>query len=186
MMPIKRPFLDYVLTALADAGFTDVCLVIGPEHTPVRDYYARPDAARRLRVHLAIQREPRGTADAVVAAESFIGDDAFVVLNADNYYPVDVLRMLRAAGEPAMPAFDRAALIREGNIPPERVARYALLEIAPDGYLARVVEKPDDATFRAMSEHARVSMNVWLLGPDVLEACRRVPMSSRGEVELPN
>ena len=39
MIPIGRPFLDYVLSALADAGYHDVCLVIGPEHTAVRDSY---------------------------------------------------------------------------------------------------------------------------------------------------
>jgi NDP-sugar pyrophosphorylase family protein len=32
----------------------------------------------------------------VLAAADFIGDDAFVVLNADNYYPADALRELRA------------------------------------------------------------------------------------------
>jgi glucose-1-phosphate thymidylyltransferase len=29
-------------------------------------------------------------------------------------------------------------------------------------------------------------MNVWLLTPAILEACRRVPPSARGELELPN
>lgn len=32
MISVGRPFLDHVISALADAGFTDVCLVIGPEH----------------------------------------------------------------------------------------------------------------------------------------------------------
>jgi len=29
MIPIARPFLDYVISALADAGITDVCLISG-------------------------------------------------------------------------------------------------------------------------------------------------------------
>src|SRR5262245_54354599 len=37
MIPIGRPFLDYVLSALADAGYTDACLVIGPEHDAIRE-----------------------------------------------------------------------------------------------------------------------------------------------------
>ena len=32
MIPIGRPFLDYVLSGLADAGYSDACVVIGPEH----------------------------------------------------------------------------------------------------------------------------------------------------------
>ena len=35
MIPVGRPFLDYVLSSLADAGYGDICLVIGPE--PVFD-----------------------------------------------------------------------------------------------------------------------------------------------------
>ena len=39
MIPVGRPFLDYLLSALADAGFQHVCLVIGPEHNTVRKHY---------------------------------------------------------------------------------------------------------------------------------------------------
>ena len=38
MIPIRRPFLEYVISALADAGITDVVLVIGPEHDGMRRY----------------------------------------------------------------------------------------------------------------------------------------------------
>ena len=185
MIAIDRPFLDYVLSALADAGFTEICIVIGPEHSAVREHYARA-ALNRLRVSFAVQERPLGTANAVLAAANFIDGDAFVVLNADNYYPVDILRELRAQREPASPAFERAALLRDGNIPPERVARYALLDIDAGGYLRRVAEKPDEAAARALGAHAAVSMNVWLLTPAIFEACQRVPPSARGEVELPN
>jgi glucose-1-phosphate thymidylyltransferase len=127
-----------------------------------------------------------GTANAVLAAATFIGDDAFVVLNSDNYYPPDVLRELRRQREPALPAFDRATLLSDGNIPAERIARYALLDVGADGYLRRVAEKPDSATAQTFSAHAEVSMNVWLLTPAIFDACRHVPQSARGEVELPN
>src|SRR5690606_15812717 len=55
MIPIGRPFLDYVLSALADAGVSDVCLVIGPEHDSVRTYYTEAVAPRRLRIRFAVQ-----------------------------------------------------------------------------------------------------------------------------------
>ena len=185
MITIDRPFLDYVLSALADAGFTEACVVVGPEHSVLRDYYTqRPPS--RVRLHFAIQEKPLGTADAVLAAADFIGGDAFVVLNSDNYYPPEVLRLLRAQGEPALPAFERETLVRDGNIPAERIARYALLDIGDDGYLRRVMEKPDAETASAFGPEAAVSMNVWLLTPAIFEACRRVPPSVRGEVELPN
>lgn len=179
-----RPFLDYVLAALATAGVTDACLVIGPEHGAARRYYA--EAGRSpLRMHFAVQAEPIGTANAVVAAEAFTAGDPFLVLNADNYYPPDVLAALWRQPPPALPAFDRQALLAGGNITADRIAKFALLEVAPDGRLLHIWEKPDAATLARLSPTAPVSMNVWWLDARMVQACREVPRSSRGEYELP-
>ena len=187
MIPVGtgRPFIDYSLSALADAGITDACLVIGPEHTAVREYYGRTARPERLRIHFAVQAEPIGTANAVLAAAEFIAGEPFLVLNSDNYYPASVLAELRRQPAPALPAFEPRALSEEGNIPPERIAKYALLEIAPDGRLQHIWEKPDAATIARLGAGALVSMNVWLLSPRILQACREVPLSARGEYELP-
>jgi glucose-1-phosphate thymidylyltransferase len=183
MIPVGagRPFLDYVISAVADAGFDEVCLVVGPEHDAMREHYTR--AVKRVRVSFAIQREPRGTADAVLAAAGFAGDEPFLVLNGDNFYPSDVLTALRETPAPALAGFSRAGLLRDGQIPPERIARYALLDVNPDGLLRRIVEKPDDATARTLGD-APVSMNCWLLTRDIVDACREVRPSPRGELEL--
>ena len=78
LIPIDRPFLDYVLSAAADAGYRHVCLVIGPEQEAIREYYGGKVAAEKLDFTFACQPEPKGTADAVAAAEAFAGDDPFV------------------------------------------------------------------------------------------------------------
>jgi glucose-1-phosphate thymidylyltransferase len=185
MIPIGRPFLDYVLSALADAGCDDVCLIIGPEHDAVREYYERPGLLQRVRVSFAIQERPIGTANAILAAERFAGRDRFLVMNADNYYPVASYAALCALGEPGLIAFDRDALVADGHIPPERILKFALLDIGADGYLRRIVEKPDEATAGAMAGTARVSMNLWCFDEGIFEPCRTVTPSARGELELP-
>jgi glucose-1-phosphate thymidylyltransferase len=185
MIPIGRPFLDYVLSALADADCRDVCLVIGPEHTAIREYYERPGLLHRVRVSFAIQERPLGTADAVLAAESFVGDDRFLVMNADNYYPVAAYAALRDLGEPGLAAFGRDALLADGHIASERIMKFALLDIDADGYLRRIIEKPDVEAARAMGSTARVSMNLWCFDTGIFEPCRTVAPSSRGELELP-
>lgn len=186
MIPVGRPFLDFVLSGLADAGFTDVCLVIGPEHDVVRSRYTEVLPPRRVKVHFAIQEEPRGTADALLAASAFIDEQPFVVLNSDNYYPVATLRTLREHGAPALPGFDREGLVRGGNIDPARIAAFALLVVRADGTLARVVEKPDPATMEALGPDTPVSMNCWAFPPRILEACRSIEPSQRGELEIPH
>jgi glucose-1-phosphate thymidylyltransferase len=187
MIPFRRPFLDYVLSALADAGVIDVCLVIGPEHDVVRDYYQRTSVPQRVRVHFAVQAEARGTADAVLSARGFAGDDPFLTLNADNYYPADVLRALVELDGPGLPAFSRNALIALSNIDPERIRSYALLE-TDGGRLVDIIEKPDAATFARFAHggDVDVSMNCWRFDRTIFDACLQTPPSPRGEVELPN
>jgi glucose-1-phosphate thymidylyltransferase len=201
MIPIDRPFLDYVLSALADAGFTDVCLVIGPEHDAVRDYYTRTAPPRRVRVTFAIQPEPRGTADALLAAESFTNSvgfqeassqgACFLVMNGDNYYPVADLRRLRELDGPGTVLYESDALVQYSNVPAERIRAFAIGTVTADGYLARLIEKPDAETARSLGLNvlgsgALVSMNCWRLPPAIFDICRRVVPSARGELELPN
>ena len=93
MIPIDRPFLDYVMGVAADAGITRACLVVGPEHGAMQKYYTelRP---RRMTIEFAVQVEPLGTADAVAAAEQVVGRRPFVMINSDNYYPLSAFEGL--------------------------------------------------------------------------------------------
>jgi glucose-1-phosphate thymidylyltransferase len=184
MIPVGRPFLDYVLSALADAGLTDVCLVIGPEHDAVREYYGGASAPARLRVAFAVQAQPLGTADAVAAAAGVVGSRDFLVLNSDNYYPVEAYRALAALDGPGLVAFERDAMIRGSNVPAERVRQFAVVRIGADESMVDIVEKPDEATLASFGAHVYLSMNCWRFDTTVLDACRRVPLSPRGEREL--
>src|ERR1043166_8598826 len=57
MMPLAggRPFLDFVLSGLADAGYARVCLVVGPGPDPVRVHYTGPGRPARVRLEFAGQ-----------------------------------------------------------------------------------------------------------------------------------
>lgn len=184
LIPVGRPFLDYVLSALADAGIREACLVIGPEHDAIRRHYTEEVSTSRLRLAFAVQDRPLGTANAVLAAEEFAGGAHFLAINSDNYYPVDVLARLRALGRPGLAGFDRETLAREGNIDEDRIRGYAVLSLNDEGYLERIIEKPDDKTWRNVGAHELISMNCWCFGPAIFEAARRIPLSARGEFEL--
>lgn len=183
MIPFGRPFLDYVLSALADAGFREVCLVVGPEHHAVREYYQTTRPPERVGVQFAVQEHPKGTADAVAAARAFAQDDLFLTVNSDNYYPVEALRALREQGCPGLAAFSAAGLAR-GNVDAARVLRFALLRLDPEDGLIDIVEKPDEADVRAIGPDPWVSMNCWLFPPAIFTAAARVAPSPRGELEL--
>jgi len=184
LMPIDRPFLDYVLTALADAGYRRVCLVIGPEHEELRRYYGAELQYTRLTVDFAVQDEPRGTADAVVAAEDFVGEEPFLMVNSDNYYPVESLRAMRGLDGPGLPVFTREGMLAGSNIPAERLLKFAVVETTPDGFMARVIEKPDPGVIESLPEPVGVSMNCWRFDRRIFAACRAIRPSPRGELEI--
>jgi glucose-1-phosphate thymidylyltransferase len=189
MMPVgldaSRPFLDYILSALADAGCRSICLVIGPDHDAIRHYYERDQPPRRIQVEFAVQESPDGTAHALLTAESFAGDDAFLTLNADNLYPAPVLRQLVELDGPGLAAFERDALIADSGFPLERVAAFALLDVDANGRLISIREKPGLDRIQAAGPRALVSMNVWRFDRRIFHACRTVPRSARDEYELP-
>jgi glucose-1-phosphate thymidylyltransferase len=184
MMPFARPFLDYVISALADAEISEVVLVIGPEHEEIREYYTTTAVPARVQIRFAVQQEPRGTADAVRAAQNSVRAAPFLLLNSDNYYPITAYSALAAVRGAGLVAFEAEALIRESGIEPERVLRYALIDSDADGWLRSVREKPpaDDPLTRRAERW--VSMNVWSFTPLIFDACARIQPSPRGELEL--
>jgi dTDP-glucose pyrophosphorylase len=210
MVPVNgRPFIEYVLGAIADAGIGDVALVVAPDHGVIRRHF-EDHAPSRLAISFVVQDAPLGTANAVLAAEQWAAGDPFLVLNADNLYPVRALSDLASLDEPGLPVFDAHDLVRTGNIPAERVRAFALVETDDDGYLTRIVEKPREGDLppeggshenRAGSgrpssnvpvasafrrKDLLVSMNCWRFDSRIFGPCRDVQRSPRDEFELPD
>ena len=180
---VGRPFLDHVLSNLADAGYDSVCLVIGPDHQQIRDYYDGLPK-RRLRIEFAVQPTPRGTADAVRAAEAFVGDDAFLMINSDNLYPTDAVRRLRALTGNGIALFSRDAMVRGSNIEASRIEKFCVVSMDEHRRLKQLHEKPTPAEIAALGDEVYVSMNCWRFGPSVFAACRAIAPSPRGEFEI--
>jgi dTDP-glucose pyrophosphorylase len=178
-------YLSYVVSALADAGVREVCLVVGPEPNAIRDYYQEMET-ERVRIEFAVQEEPLGSAHALLSAEPFAAGDPFLVLNSDNYYPAPVLASLRQLDGSGMAGFRRDALVSEGNIPADRVAAYALVTTDEQGFLSEIVEKPDPDEVRRLEGRSWISMTCWRFGPSIFEACRSIDPSARGEYEIPD
>ena len=184
MINVGRPFLDYILYRLVEVGINQVCLVVGPEHTEIREYYQNVCRPKRLHIHFAIQKEPDGTADALLAARPFAEQDSVIVLNADNLYPIEALERLNHKPVAAMVGFNRQSLIDTSNIPPERIRHFAACELNTDGTLAAIHEKPSDELMIQLTGMELISMNCWRFKPSIFKACMGIEYSERGELEL--
>jgi bifunctional UDP-N-acetylglucosamine pyrophosphorylase/glucosamine-1-phosphate N-acetyltransferase len=126
--------LAHALTAAREAGATDLAVVIGPEREDV-EAAARSTAPG---VEIFVQRQRRGTADAVLAARKAIarGYDEIVVGYAD--IPLirgETLAALRAA------LADGADLVALGFAPADPTGYGRLIE--RDGRLAAIREHKD-------------------------------------------
>ncbi len=188
LIPVNgRPFLDYVVDSLLKAGLSRICLVVAPEADLMRENAERISRLAEVSVTCAVQPEPKGTADAVLAAEQFAGDDSFLVVNGDNLFEPRTLReVARVRPEGCVVgAFPRQALVREGNFAPERVKGFAVVNASVDGRLVGIVEKPADPDRYARQGRVLVGMNLYRFTSVVFAACRRVePDPERGELEL--
>ena len=202
LMPVgTHPLLDHVLHELAEGGVRDVVFVVAPSDSSIRDRYTRDAPPQRLKVHFAEQQEPRGTADALLAAQKTLqgianADDQrqrgrhanapwpFLMLNADDLYPASSVAALVGLDGPGLVAYEADALVSLGRIPAERVLNFALLEIMPDDTLAAIVEKPSADHPLATARERWVSMNLWRFDVTILADCASVAPSARGELEL--
>ena len=189
LMPVEgahgRVLLDYLLSRAADAGVTHVCLIVPPEHEAFLSLY-RPSQLTRLSIDVAVQPTASGTAHAVLAARTWAAGDDCLVVNGDNLYPVDALRALVQHQVPALGAFPvRSMTSGPTALPRERLAGFALVQANAFRRLQRLVEKPDADTLAGADDDALISMNLWRIGASIMDACAAVPMSARGEYELP-
>lgn len=178
LIPLRdgKTLLELILENIRAAGFSDVCLVIGPEHDRIREFCSE----KALDIEFATQIQPKGTADAVLATKKCVGQSKlFLVVNSDNLYSVESLRKLRESACPAMLAFEREALIANSNIGAERIAKFATVEIDNTGLLRSVVEKPE-----TVAADSFVSMNAWLFSSEIFDACSAIQPSERGEYEI--
>ena len=91
MFPVcNRPLLAWLVDRVVSSGITDIGIVVGWQDGSVRSHFS--DGTRFGCDFTYIdQPTPTGTADAVVCARDFIGDEPVLVVLGDLYLPDDAL-----------------------------------------------------------------------------------------------
>jgi UDP-N-acetylglucosamine diphosphorylase/glucosamine-1-phosphate N-acetyltransferase len=164
MLPVAdRPLCAHTADAAVAAGASELVVVVGYEADAVRAFFG--DEYRGVPVSIAVQKEQRGTADAVRAARSHL-DGPFVVLNGDNLYDFEDIETL----------FDVAPAI--AAIAVDEPQNYGVLSTTDDGdRVTGIVEKPEDPASNLANAGAYAFPERALEWLDVGE-------SERGEYEL--
>lgn len=189
---------DYSVGDAIAAGFGRVVFVVRPD---ILDDFRAIVGRRweaRTQVEYALQRlddlpapfavpegraKPWGTAHAVYAARDLL-HGPFAVVNADDYYGAGALRLVagflgETADDPR--AWCMVAYRLDQTLSPNATVSRGVCTVAPDGTLARVVERlalarcPDGAVRDGddvFPDDTPVSMNLWGFKPRYVELLR--------------
>ena len=185
LVPVaNKPILFYGIEHMAEAGITEVGIIVGETADEIRD--AVGDGSRwGIDVTYIPQDEPRGLAHCVLIAQDFLGQDEFVMYLGDNLLRQGITEFVaafeadRAAASVPTPGgasqAPSAQILLTHVHDPER---FGVAELDADGHVVRLVEKPEDPP----SDLALVG--VYLFDPSIHEAVRSIDASPRGEYEI--
>lgn len=195
--PRDELLMDYSLADAAEAGFGKAVFVIRPEMEKDFRAIVLPRVPAGMKAHLVFQEKadlpgdgpvgmdlslrtkPWGTGQAVWAARNKLAE-AFLVLNADDYYGKTVFTKMAAALRQGSPRnyFLAGYRLAKTLSPNGGVSRGVCEVDSVSGRLVKVVEYKglarqgdgrikDEEGDRVFSDESMVSMNAWGCQPDI-------------------
>ncbi|MFJ2826782.1 glucose-1-phosphate thymidylyltransferase [Streptomyces sp. NPDC087263] len=171
LVPVaNKPVLFYGLEAIADAGVTEVGIVVGDTANEIRE--AVGDGSQfGIKVTYIPQDAPLGLAHAVLIAQDFLGDDDFVMYLGDNFIVGGISGLVEEfrADRP-----DAQILLTRVPNP----TSFGVAELDGNGLVVGLEEKPK----KPKSDLALVG--VYLFTSAIHEAVRSIEPSWRGELEI--
>ncbi len=176
IMPVyDKPMIYYPLSTLMLAGIREVLIISTPRDLPVFEELLGDGSQLGMRFVYAVQKEPRGLADAFIIGDEFIGSDAVALVLGDNiFYGQSFSKVLKNVAERT--ENQQGATIFGYYVRDPR--EYGVVEFAEDGTAISIEEKP---------EHPKSNYAVpglYFYDNDVVEIAKNVKPSVRGEIEI--
>jgi len=177
LLPVRgRATLDYVLTAVGQAGLERVCIVTHHLEQKIFDYVGNGHAWG-VEVTFAHQNELRGNGDALLSVpKDWIRDEAVMVAATDYILEDDaLLDLVRAhAGYEA----DICMSLKE--CPVEELISRSSVDVDSGWRVNRIIEKPKHEEI--MSPYA--ASILFILPPQIWDYLPTIQTSARGEIEM--
>jgi glucose-1-phosphate thymidylyltransferase len=186
LVPVaNKPILFYGLESIADAGITEVGMIVGDTAAEIRAAVG-DGSAWGLNVTYLPQSAPLGLAHCVLIAREFLGDDDLVMYLGDNLlqenlagfvgrFEADKVRARAPMLTEAAPAPPAARILLTRVSDP---GRFGVAVLDADSRVVRLVEKPVDPP----SDLALVG--VYIFDARIHEAVASIAPSPRGELEI--
>jgi glucose-1-phosphate thymidylyltransferase len=165
-----KPMIYYPLATLMLAGIRDMLLISTPDDVPRFKALLGDGSSWGIKLQYCVQPRPEGIAQAFLLAESFLAGESVCLILGDNLF------YGRMRLDEIVSSFAGGALIF--GYPVHDPERYGVIEIAPDGKVLSIEEKP------AKPRTQLAVPGIYLYDRDVVEMTRRLKPSARGELEI--
>ncbi|MDF3291304.1 glucose-1-phosphate thymidylyltransferase [Streptomyces silvisoli] len=171
LVPVaNKPILFYVLEGIAEAGVTEVGIIVGDTAPEIRAAVG-DGSAFGLKVTYIPQERPLGLAHAVRIARDWLGDDDFVMYLGDNFLVGGIADQLADFRDTTPDA--QIMLTRVSN-----PSAFGVAELDDEGRVVALEEKP------AFPKSDLALVGVYFFTPAIHDAVNAIAPSARGELEI--
>lgn len=175
LLPVyNKPLIYYPMSVLMLAGIKEILIISTPAHIAPLEELFGDGTALGLHIAYAVQPKPRGTAEAFLIGEDFIGGDDVCMTLGDNIFYGDNLAKRLEAAKKYVEQIGAAVLFSYYVNNPQD---YGVVEYDKGGRALSIEEKPA----RPKSNHVITGLGFY--PADVVELAKAVKPSLRGELE---
>ncbi len=175
LLPVyDKPMIYYPLSTLMLFGIKDILIISTPQDTPNIERLFGDGSKLGLKIHYAIQNEPKGIAQAFTIGAEFIGNkDVCLILGDNIFYMGEQFHTFKSEVEKNKGK--KATIFAYHVSDPER---FGVVEFGKDLNAVSIEEKP------AKPKSNYASVGLYFYPKDVVEKARSLKPSARGELEI--
>jgi glucose-1-phosphate thymidylyltransferase len=172
LMPIyDKPMIYYPLSTLMTTGIREILIITTPEDLPLFKKLLSDGSQLGCKFEYAVQKEPKGLAEAFIIGKNFIGSSKVALILGDNiFYGNGLEKLLKENGDPD------GGIIYGYHV--NNPKRYGVVEFDNDGKAISIVEKPETPK----SNYA--IPGIYFYDNKVIEIAENIEPSNRGELEI--
>jgi glucose-1-phosphate thymidylyltransferase len=167
LIPVaNQPILQHNIIKMTNAGINEIGIVMNPGQKEIIDFLSVFN--NECKIHFIYQMEQLGIAHALYQAQTFVGDDSFILMLGDNiiFEPIDTLIQAFKGNNGAI------LLTKVSN-----GSDYGIAEIQ-NHQVKNIVEKPK------LPKSNLAVIGMYMFDSYIFEAIRNITPSKRGEYEI--